>query len=122
MTASECESDDEGMFHHDKAVPASTTKLSLQFAINKVSLQCTAHDSVKPITSHYSCPLYFLYSLQIGILFSEHHESSGRDTPRLHLMVTSMTSGLLMRSWDMQVTASVGNLHIADHYITGMCY
>ena len=34
-------------------------------------------------------------------------------------MVTSMTSDLLVRSWDMQLTASVGNLHIADHYITG---
>ena len=34
-------------------------------------------------------------------------------------MVTSLTSDLLMRSWDMQLKASVGNLHITDHYITG---
>ena len=56
MTASECDSDEEGVLihrsshdsSHDKPVlpasstklnvpPASTTKLSLQFAINKVS-------------------------------------------------------------------------------------
>ena len=35
-------------------------------------------------------------------------------------MVTSMTSDLLVRSWDMQLKASVGNLFIDDHYITGI--
>ena len=35
-------------------------------------------------------------------------------------MVTSMNSDLLMRTWDMQLTVSVGNLHITDHYITGI--
>ena len=34
--------------------------------------------------------------------------------------MTSMTSDLSMRSWDMQLTASISNLHIADHYITGI--
>lgn len=52
-------------------------------------------------------------------MFNEHHELSGRDTPRLHLMVTSMTSDLLIHSWDIQLTACIGNLHIADHYISG---
>ena len=43
MTASECESDEEGALHHrsprdSKSVTASsTTKLSLQFSINKVN-------------------------------------------------------------------------------------
>ena len=44
-TASECESDDDGILHHrsshdtsrdEGGVVASTTQLSLQFAINKV--------------------------------------------------------------------------------------
>ena len=35
-------------------------------------------------------------------------------------MMTSVTSDFSIRSWDMQLEASVGNLHIADHYITGI--
>ena len=42
LTASECESDDEGILQHhsstdDKTPSSSTTKLSLQFAIHEAS-------------------------------------------------------------------------------------
>ena len=35
-------------------------------------------------------------------------------------MVTSVTSDLVMRSWDMGLAVSIGDLCIADHYITGI--
>jgi vacuolar protein sorting-associated protein 13A/C len=93
-TASECESDEDGVLHHQtqqtQTAALSTTKLTLHFVVH-----------------------------QVGILFSEHHESSGCDTPRLHLLVTSVTSDLVMRSWDMRLSASIGDLCVVDHYLTG---
>lgn len=58
-------------------------------------------------------------STQIGIHFSEHILSTGSEKPRLDLKIKSVTTEMKLRSWDLQVAASVGSAAITDYYSKG---
>ncbi len=54
------------------------------------------------------------------INFSEHDEQSQKDTSRLSLTVTSVSTSVQHRTWDTGVTASIGSLIVDDHYNMGV--
>ncbi|XP_064396100.1 intermembrane lipid transfer protein VPS13C-like isoform X3 [Halichondria panicea] len=57
---------------------------------------------------------------EIMINFSEHDEQSQKDTSRLSLTVTSVSTSVQHRTWDTGVTASIGSLIVDDHYNMGV--
>ncbi len=71
------------------------------------------------LTVNYVTACVCVFVSQIKISFSEHNEQSGVDSPRLDLIVTTITTSVQQRTWDMGVAASIGSVAIDDHFERG---